>query len=707
MNEGQPKEEAWRKKLQQTLFNYWGYAQFRPFQEDIALSAMLKKDVLALLPTGGGKSICFQVPTMAQEGLCLVISPLIALMKDQVQNLRKKGITAFALTSELDGYELRKILETAGRSNCKFLYLSPERLQSKLFLEFLPSLQINLIAVDEAHCISQWGYDFRPSYRKIIQLREELPQVPIIALTASATPKVQQDICHQLGFQHHNIFQSSFNRPNIAYSIEKCTGKISRMLNWVHTTSGTGIVYCKSRKRTEEIARVLQQQGISADFYHAGLPADVRASKQEDWIKNKIRIIVCTNAFGMGIDKPDVRLVIHYDTPDSLEHYYQEAGRAGRDGLYAKAVLLYEDKDPVLLKENLADRFPGFPLIQDVYKKLMNYLQLEVDSGEGQFFVFQPEQFYDRFQLPPHIAYHCLKAIEQDGWFQLSEQGWKSSEVAFVCSKEFLREIQAVKPEWNELLLCLLRNYAGIFDYPHTIKEKQLVYWCSLEEEEVINLLHALQKAGVIKYQEAIKGPQLFFLRNRVHSNEFRINEAQFLLRKKIYTERLEAMLNYLFDNNTCRSVRIGKYFGDLTIKPCGICDLCLKENQQAGPPNFTTDQAISPGEHQNESNLNRSDSNRSEWSRSEWNQSDLNRSNLNRSNLNRSDLNLSDQKLQQKIMAVLSEGNISIQDLPKKIWSANMSEAHHLQQLREVLRTMERTGIIGLSNMGTLYLKT
>jgi ATP-dependent DNA helicase RecQ len=368
--------------IQSILKEHWGFTSFRPLQEDIINTVLSGNDCLALLPTGGGKSICFQVPAMAKEGLCLVITPLIALMKDQVENLRRKGITAFSIYSGMTRKEAIATLQIAGNSNCKFLYVSPERLQTRMFKEYLPSLGISLIAVDEAHCISQWGYDFRPSYLHIATLREELQGVPVLALTASATRQVQQDICEKLLFAKERVFRQSFERPNLSYSVFNVSSKVNRLQDVLTNVPGTGIVYCRSRKKTKEISDLLRMKGLSSDFYHAGLSQDQRSEKQEAWLKGKTRFIVCTNAFGMGIDKPDVRVVVHMDVPDSLENYYQEAGRAGRDGKKSYAVLLATKKELNALDDTIEKKFAGLAEIRLIYKALMNHLQIPEGMGE-------------------------------------------------------------------------------------------------------------------------------------------------------------------------------------------------------------------------------------------------------------------------------------------------------------------------------------
>jgi ATP-dependent DNA helicase RecQ len=411
-------------QLEDILKRYWGYDTFRPFQKEIINSVLDGNDTLALLPTGGGKSICFQVPALAKEGLCIVISPLIALMKDQVENLKKRDIPAMAIYSGMSRADVIRTLKNATSDYHKFLYVSPERLETSLFKEYLPAMNVSLIAVDESHCISQWGYDFRPSYLRIAELRKELPHVPVIALTASATEEVQQDICNRLEFRSGKIFKQSFERPNLSYSVFKVDSKLNKLVGIVKKVPGTSIVYCKSRKRTTEIMQLLKMHGISTENYHAGLTAEERNRRQKDWIDNKVRCIVCTNAFGMGIDKPDVRLVVHVDSPDCLENYYQEAGRAGRDGKKAYAVLLYDERDVEEIKKLHSVRFPSFETIKTIYNALVNFLQVPVYTGEGQSLPFQFETFIKNFGLNTNEALYSLKALESDGWMDFNERSF-------------------------------------------------------------------------------------------------------------------------------------------------------------------------------------------------------------------------------------------------------------------------------------------
>jgi len=566
------------------LRTYWGYDKFRPLQEDIIRSVLDGNDTLALMPTGGGKSLCYQVPAMVKEGVCLVISPLIALMKDQVENLRRKNITAYAIFSGMSFSEVEKTLKVVSESNCKFLYVSPERLETTLFKEYLPGLGIQLIAVDEAHCISQWGYDFRPPYLRIAALRQELPGVPVLALTASATPEVQTDICDKLNnpsvpaqsSKKWNVFRQSFERPNISYSVFHADSRINKILDILNKVPGTGIVYCKSRRRTKEISDLLQLQGISSDFYHAGLSQEERNRKQEDWISNKIRVIVCTNAFGMGIDKPDVRVVIHADTPDCLENYYQEAGRAGRDGKQSYAVLLYDERELEEISRQAELRFPPLETIRQIYQAIVNYLQIPIGDGTGDSYDFDLNEFVIRFKLDAHSSLYALKALEQDGWISFNEQVFKPGTVQFNTIKERLYQFERENPSLELLLKTLLRSYEGIFDQPVFISELQLAKLMKADVDRVKLLLLEADKAGVIEYAPRKDKPQLQLQRPRVRVDDLRINLETYKFRKDRYIRRAKQMISFVKDDTQCRSRIIGVYFGDTAIKDCGICDNCL-----------------------------------------------------------------------------------------------------------------------------------
>ncbi|MFZ1263465.1 MAG: ATP-dependent DNA helicase RecQ [Chitinophagaceae bacterium] len=581
------------------LKQYWGFETFRPLQEDIINTVLEGKDTLALLPTGGGKSICYQVPAMAREGMCLVVSPLIALMKDQVENLRRKNITAFAIFSGMSRKEVIHTFKVASESNCKFLYVSPERLETSLFKEYLPGLDIRLIAVDEAHCISQWGYDFRPSYLKIAALREELPNVPVLALSASATPEVQKDICEKLSphpqplsqgwrgertpqskdsFADWKIFRQSFERPNLSYSIFNIDSKINKIIEVLRKVSGSAIIYCRSRKRTQEISALLQLQNIPADFYHAGLVQEERSRKQEAWINNTLRVMVCTNAFGLGIDKPDVRIVIHADVPDCLENYYQEAGRAGRDGKISYAVLLFDKRDINELEELSALRFPSQDDIRNIYQAVANYLQIPTGSGENQYFDFDISDFLRKFKLPGHTTLYSLKALEQEGWLAFNEQVFIPSTVMFTTSKDYLYSFEKENQQLEPVLKTLLRAYEGIFDQPVSISEKMLAGLMKKDMDDLKKQLSQLHQSGVIDYQPQKDTPQLYMLRSRIKSEDITINMVAYTKRKEQFQRRMKQMVRYINEEGECRSRIIGSYFGDTAIRPCGICDNCFRQ---------------------------------------------------------------------------------------------------------------------------------
>ncbi|HYE56181.1 MAG TPA: ATP-dependent DNA helicase RecQ [Chitinophagaceae bacterium] len=564
------------QQLNEILSRYWGFSSFRPLQQDIIQSVLDGKDTLALLPTGGGKSICFQVPALAKEGLCLVISPLIALMKDQVENLRKKGITAFAIYSGMSRKEVVTTLHTAGNSNCKFLYVSPERLESSLFKEYLPGLPITLIAVDEAHCISQWGYDFRPPYLRIAELRKELPAIPVLALTASATPAVQKDICDKLQFGKHHIFRQSFERPNLSYSVFNVDSKINKLVEILNNVPGTGIVYCRSRKHCRDMSELLRMNGIAADFYHAGLTQDERNRKQQEWIGNKIRVMVCTNAFGMGIDKPDVRTVVHVDIPDCLENYYQEAGRAGRDGKQAYAVLLYHEQELEELRTLSATQFPEPAYIKKVYQSLVNYLQVPAGSGAETYYPFDLGDFIKKFGVDTRLTISSLKTLEQEEVLAFNEQVFVPSKLQFNTSKQGLHEFEQTHPALEPIIKTLLRTYEGIFDFPITISEALLAKLVKTSKENIITQLQQLHSFRLVNYEPQKDKPQVYFFNDRPAVQDLNINTQKLQERKAKYEERIGVMYNYVKDAKTCRSKFIANYFGDTAIKDCGICDVCL-----------------------------------------------------------------------------------------------------------------------------------
>jgi ATP-dependent DNA helicase RecQ len=565
--------------IHQILKQYWGYDTFRPLQEDIINSVIEGKDTLALLPTGGGKSICFQVPTLLKDGLCLVISPLIALMKDQVENLKKKGIQALYVHSGMSFIEVKKTLQNAAYGNYKFIYVSPERLETNLFLEYLPAMNISLIAVDEAHCISQWGYDFRPPYLRIASLREQLPEIPILALTASATKEVQDDICEKLGFRKNNQrFQQSFERPNLSYSVFNVPSKQNKLIEILKNVPGSAIVYCKTRKHTKEVAELLSLNGIVSDHYHAGLPNEERSKKQENWVNDKTRVMVSTNAFGMGIDKADVRTVIHYNVPDCLENYYQEAGRAGRDEKKAYAVLLYNNKEADELKLQANIRFSAKEEIKKVYIALMNFLQVPAGIGEGISYDFDIATFAASFKINILTANYAIKTLEQEEILSFNETFFKPSTVVFTIDKDELAEFEKVHPQLEQITKGLLRSYEGIFDFPATISEIQLAKFLRKSIDIVKQELLQLKQSSIIDYSPQKDKPQITLLQNRMYADGFRINLTGYLKRKQNFEKRVTSITGYINLSTGCRSQFIATYFNDLSAKKCGICDNCINE---------------------------------------------------------------------------------------------------------------------------------
>jgi len=558
------------------LKTYWGFDRFRPLQEDIIRDLLTGKDVLALLPTGGGKSLCYQVPALCKPGFCLVISPLIALMKDQVTGLRQKGIPAEAIHTGMHYREVTQILEQALHDRLKLLYVSPERIGTSLFLEYLPGMNINLIAVDEAHCISGWGHDFRPAYRRIAALREQIPPTPVLALTATATPAVQADIAEQLRMASPEIFQGPLLRPNLSFSVLEESGKQQRLVNILERVPGSSIVYCSSRKATEHLARYLTGQGIPADHYHGGMAPAIRHKKQASWMSGNVRTMVCTSAFGMGIDKPDVRLVLHYDIPDSLENYYQEAGRAGRDGQRSYAILLYDDRD-IRTLEQLPDlRYPGEQVIREVYRDLVHFLQIPADCGEMEWYPFHLDTFLKRFNRNVTTTLYALKALEQEELLLYAEQANLPGRLGFTTGKDELYRFQRENPALTPIIDALLRTYPGIFDHPVLIFERQISRITRTHDEEVSNQLVQLDRSGILSYQSPVNTPQIRLLQPRLRFEDLRIDYRNYLLRKEECILRTRKMIAYLEESTLCRTQFINQYFGDTAAVPCGICDICL-----------------------------------------------------------------------------------------------------------------------------------
>jgi ATP-dependent DNA helicase RecQ len=567
-------------ELTQILKQYWGHHQFRPLQEDIIRSVLEGKDTLALLPTGGGKSICFQVPALAKKGICLVISPLIALMKDQVENLKKRGIAAEAIYTGMHATEISLTLEKAVKGELKFLYISPERLKSKQLLECIQAMDINLLAVDEAHCISQWGYDFRPPYLEIAEIRPLLPPgTPVLALTATATPEVAADIQEKLHFKEPNLFQKSFVRDNLTYFVFKEENKEKRLLNIIARTPGSGIVYVRNRRKTQEVAAFLQQYRIPSDFYHAGLDLKERERKQNLWTKGYIRVIVATNAFGMGIDKPDVRFVVHLDLPDTLEAYFQEAGRGGRDGKQSYAVLLYEQADLNELQLNFENSFPPLPLIRKIYNDLGNYYRIPAGSGAGATFPFDNADFSHAAETKPIVTYNALRFIEKAGMILLSDTCQNRSKLYFNCNREQLYRFQVANKFYDPLIKLLLRTYTGLFTQFTRIDESEISRRAAIPLETLVPMLRKLHESGILIYDEKSEYPKLTWLEDRTDSRYVRLSETIYEERKRAAQKRMEAVIRYVTSQTHCRSRQLVAYFGEKDAVRCGKCDVCLSRN--------------------------------------------------------------------------------------------------------------------------------
>ena len=566
--------------IQQILKQYWNHDAFRPLQEEIIQSVLLGRDTLALLPTGGGKSVCFQVPALAKEGICIVVSPLIALMKDQVENLNAKAIEAVSIVSGMSKREVDIALDNCIYGPVKFLYLSPERLLSELVRERIKYMNVNLIAVDEAHCISQWGYDFRPPYLHIADLRDLHPDVPVLALTATATAEVRDDIQQKLLFKKFNVFQQSFERKNISYVVQNDENKLKKLLDIPKGVKGSGIVYVRSRKETAEIAKFYIENGFKADFYHAGLTMEQRSSKQEDWKNNRTRIIVATNAFGMGIDKPDVRFVIHKDMPESLEAYYQEAGRGGRDEHKAYAVLLYTYADRIKNEKKLLTNFPSVDEIKLVYHNLGNYFQLAYGTGEGVSFDLDVGEFCTRFKLDPTKTLNALKFLEQDEYLAFNESVFLPSRFRFEVLNEELYNFQIQNSSWDPFIKTLLRSYGGSFENYVRLREHDLARRSNLSVQQVMEGLKQLQEMGILNYLQQTDMPQVTYTRPRQDNKNLIINKRYIEERKATYRKKMEAVFAYA-EHKKCRSQMLLAYFDETNADKCGMCDVCLEEKRQ------------------------------------------------------------------------------------------------------------------------------
>jgi len=568
------------QKYLDILKQYWGYDQFRSLQGDIIRSIASGKDTLGLMPTGGGKSLTFQVPAMAMEGLCVVVTPLIALMKDQVENLKKRGITAAAIYSGMSYDKILLTLDNSVFGAYKFLYVSPERLATPVFIEKIKQATVCIIAVDESHCISQWGYDFRPSYLRIADIREQLPDVPVLALTATATPEVVIDIQKQLLFKKTNVFQKSFNRTNLAYVVRTAENKDENLLKILNSVPGTSVVYVRNRKKTKEIADFLNQNGISAENFHAGLKNATKDAKQSRWMSGETRVIVSTNAFGMGIDKAEVRTVIHMDLPDSLEAYFQEAGRAGRDEQKAYAVLLYNKSDATKLHKRVADTFPGKEMVVKVYEALGNYLEMGVGSGLDRVFAFDLVDFCMKFKLPILISYNCLKILQQAGYIELTDEQDSSSRVLFTVIKDDLYKLKN-NTEQEKLIHILLRSYTGLFTDLASIDEDILAKRLNWSRDQVYDQLVVLAKERIIQYIPRKKTPFLTFIREREATERVILGKEAYDDRRERYISRIKNVLDYAQEENICRCQLLLSYFGEKETPPCGHCDTCLKKKEK------------------------------------------------------------------------------------------------------------------------------
>ena len=574
------KEKNMADKFQSILQKYWGYPDFRGIQRNIIESIASGRDTLGLMPTGGGKSITFQVPALAQEGVCIVITPLIALMKDQVLHLKERGILADAIYADKSRSEILQTLDNTIFGGVKILYVSPERLASEMFQTKLRHIHVSFITVDEAHCISQWGYDFRPSYLQIADIREMKPGVPILALTATATPEVVEDIQEKLHFSEKNVFKMSFERKNLAYVVREAEDKQSEMIHILQSVGGSAIIYARSRKRTKEMAQLLSQQGITATFYHAGLDPDVKDQRQKAWQKDEVRVMCATNAFGMGIDKPDVRMVIHIDCPDSLEAYFQEAGRAGRDGQKSYAVLLYNKHDELKLSKRVEDTFPQKELIQDIYEHLAYFYQIGVGSGQGKTFEFDIEKFCVTYKYFPTKVDAALRILERSGYLHYEDNPDGKARVMFLLGRNDLYLLDQLSPSQDAVVTALLRSYGSLFVDLTYIDEAMIARQAELTIQQVYFALKSLAARHIIKFIPRRKIPFITYTRDRVDGDKVVIPKEVWESRREQYEKRIKSMIHYAKNDEECRSKQLLAYFGEENDSECKQCDVCLANRE-------------------------------------------------------------------------------------------------------------------------------
>ena len=567
--------------IKEILHKYWRYSEFRPAQEQIISSVMAGRDTLALMPTGGGKSLTYQVPTMARKGVCIVVTPLIALMKDQVDRLRKLGISAVAIHSGMSYSKIDIALDNCVYGDVKFLYIAPERLATETFRLRVQRMNVSLLAVDEAHCISQWGYDFRPSYLRIAEVRKMLPEVPILALTASATDMVTKDIMKHLGFKEEHIIRSSFARPNLSYAVRHTDDKNEQLLRIVNNVTGSGIVYMQSREGCEQVATFLQENGISASYYHAGLPHAEREIRQEEWTSGKTRIVVATNAFGMGIDKADVRFVVHYTMSDSLESYYQEAGRSGRDGKRSYAVMLVASNDSSRISKHFSDEFPPLEQIKLIYEKVCDYVQVAVGDGLYASYIFNIHDFCRREHIHISRVRAALKLLQQNNYLTLTEEVDNPARIIFTTGRDDLYKIRVCQDELDNIIRVILRLYDGVFTEFRSIDEKQIAAISGYTIDKVRELLKRMWQMRIIRYIPANTTPILFFNEERLPTNDLYISPESYTHRLRLTQERFENVLRYIGNEQSCRSVMMQNYFGDTDTTVCGVCDICINKKKE------------------------------------------------------------------------------------------------------------------------------